>query len=112
MITKDDLDAAIAECNGQRKPNADTCIKLASYYTIKDRLYPSQDAPQIQPAYSYAPPPTAESVIDLDSGTEFSEALKGISPRDAWAKMDELVEALFALNPRLYQKLMRDLNAM
>ena len=112
MITKDDLDAAIAECYGQRNPNADTCAKLASYYTIKDKLYPEQSMPQIQPAYSYAPPPTAENVIELDSGTEFSDALKGIKPADAWAKMDELMEALFALNPPLYRRVMRDLNAM
>ena len=111
MITKEKLDEAIAECNGQRNPNADTCVKLASYYTIRNEMFP-QETPQIQPAYSYAPPPTAETTIELDSGTEFSEALKGINPRDAWAKMDELMEALYALNPPLYRRVMRDLDAM
>lgn len=35
MIKLEDLEEAIAECQGQRNPNADTCIKLAAFYTIK-----------------------------------------------------------------------------
>ena len=34
MITEQDLLEAIAECQGQRNPNANTCIKLAAYYII------------------------------------------------------------------------------
>ena len=37
MITEMDLQEAIAECQGKRNPNADTCIKLAAFYIIKAR---------------------------------------------------------------------------
>ena len=39
MITEKDLQEAIAECIGQRNPNANTAIKLAAFYTIKRELY-------------------------------------------------------------------------
>ena len=42
MITEKDLQEAIAECQGERSPNASTCIKLAAFYTIKEHLYPDQ----------------------------------------------------------------------
>ena len=40
MITEQDLRQAIAECQGERNPDARTCIKLAAYLTIKEHLYP------------------------------------------------------------------------
>ena len=46
MITENDLQEAIAECEGVRNPTANTCLKLAAFYTIKDKLYPE---PQIEP---------------------------------------------------------------
>ena len=53
MITLDDLEAAIAECEGERNPNANTCIKLAAYYTI---LNEKQGKP---PVYSYSAEPVS-----------------------------------------------------
>ena len=44
MITEKDLQDAIAECQGERKPNANTCIKLAAYFTIYDHLFPKEAA--------------------------------------------------------------------
>ena len=77
MITQEMLNEAIAECNGQRHPNADTCMKLASYFTIKNEMFPKEE-PMIQTGYSYAAPPvTGGNTIDYDSGTEFSEAVYG-----------------------------------
>ena len=44
MITEQDLQAAIAECEGVRNPTSNTCLKLAAYYTIKDKMYPNNNA--------------------------------------------------------------------
>ena len=38
MITERDLLEAIAECEGTPKPNANTCVKLAAYYTILNNM--------------------------------------------------------------------------
>lgn len=104
MITEKDLQEAIAECQGQRNPNANTCIKLAAYYTIQRELYGNNKPPVEIPVYSRAGPPVEqpEEYVDFDSGTEFSQAINNMSARDAWAIMDELMDVLQATNPRLY----------
>ena len=39
MITEKDLQEAIAEGQGQRNPNANTCIKLAAFLTIRKEMF-------------------------------------------------------------------------
>ena len=109
MITEQDLQEAIAECQGERNPNANTCIKLAAYYTIRDHQYPEKE---IVPAYSYAPPPDeVETMITYESDTEFGRAIKGRPAGEIWPIVDELVnEPLRMIHPRLYAAFMRKLN--
>ena len=56
MITEQDLREAIAECQGQRNPNANTCIKLAAYYTILQNMTEKKPDPDPAPMYSFAGP--------------------------------------------------------
>ena len=100
MITLADLDEAIAQCKGIPNPNANTCIKLAAYYTIRREL---------EPQYSYASEP-AENNIEYDSGTEFSDAIKGRPSSEIWPILDEAMAALSAVNPRLYAGIIRKLS--
>lgn len=84
-------------------------MMLAAFYTIQERLYPDREriAPQ---AVSYAPPPEqSENTITYNSGTEFSEAVARSrkKPDEVWAIMDELMETLHVINPRLYGGVMR-----
>ena len=108
MITEKDLQEAIAECQGQRNPNANTCIKLAAYYTIQRELYGEHNIPVETPVYSRAEPP-AEEYVDYTGDSEFSQVIDGMSARDAWAIMDELMDILQATNPRLYAGVIRKL---
>jgi hypothetical protein len=39
VIRIEDLDTAIAECQGRRNPDAKTCIMLAAFYTIKREMF-------------------------------------------------------------------------
>ena len=104
MITKSDLQEAIAECLGKRNPDASTCIKLAAYYTIMDNLYPEEDSQPIIQRYSFASEPVDK--VTLDSNSEFSRAIAGKNPGDIWVLMDDLMDALSVLNPRLYNSVM------
>lgn len=111
MITEKDLQEAIAECQGQRNPNANTCIKLAAFYIIQDHLYgkpPEDDYSTPLPAYSYAPPPEqVETIIDYQSDTEFSAAIDGRRADDVWPVMEELMEVLRRTNKPLYNAAIR-----
>lgn len=112
MITEHDLQEAIAECEGQRNPNANTCIKLAAFYTIKQHLFPDPDPespasfPQV---YSYAPAPQAG--VSYNGGSEFAQAVQALPADLAWEIMDELMSTLEVLNPKLYSSTMRKIRA-
>lgn len=111
MITKQDLQEAIAECLGQRDPNANTCIKLAAFYTIRKELFGESDPPVVEtlPVYSGAAGPAerVETHVDYTSDTEFARAVNGMDAHTAWSVVDELVDAVRVVNPRLYNGLMK-----
>lgn len=104
MIKKDELLEAIAECQGQRNPNAVTCYKLASYYTILDHITDKKE--ESVRSYSLAPPPTE---VYYESDTEFGQKVRNINLIEVMSVMDELMETLAVINPRLYNGVMRKL---
>lgn len=110
MITEYDLQEAIAECEGQRNPSANTCLKLAAFYIIRDRLYPAKEDKEERaqedyaPKYSYSGPK-----YDAISDTEFMQAITSLDAKDFLSIMDELMSTLKAIMPRLYDGVMRKL---
>ena len=105
MITEYDLQEAIAECEGQRNPTANTCLKLAAYYIIKDKMYPAEQEEVVMPKYSYA-----MSTDVVEPRSEFMEIVDGIDPSEYLAVMDELMSTVKALIPKLYDGVMRRLS--
>ena len=105
LIYEKDLREAIAECQGKRNPDANTCIKLAAYYTILQNMYPKEEPDFYQMASGSNPVP----VIEYDSGTEFSKAVNGRDPADVIPVMDELMTTLQVLHPRLYDGVLNKL---
>lgn len=115
MITRHDLDAAIAECVGERDPNASTCIKLAAFYTIRRELYPEADQRREadESGYSYAAPPRVETPIaHINSESEFAQTAEGLPLDDVWGIVDELMEATAVANPPLYRAVLRRLDEL
>ena len=113
MITREDLEQAICECQAEREPNSNTCIRLAAFLTIRNYLY-SDDLPRTEPPeqyYSYSAPPAVSretpDTVNIDSESDFAQAISGMNSNDAWALMDELMKTLQLLNPRLYDSVMR-----
>lgn len=107
MITRSDLDSAIAECQGKRNPDARTCIMLAAFYTIKREMF--GDAEKIQhPSQSFAPAPN-RNMIEIDSDSELARAINGRDLADVFPVLDELMDTLQILYPRLYDAVMMKL---
>lgn len=102
MITEKDLQEAIAECQGKRRPTASDCIKLAAFYTIRDHLYPDRF-----PDYSFGLP---ADVIEYEGKSDFANAVNGKKINDVLYIMDDLMNALQVLNPKLYEGVMRQLD--
>lgn len=111
MITEQDLQEAIAECQGERNPTSNTCMKLAAYFTIKDHVYGVQPQKQHDfedvPRYSYASEPT--NVIIDDGDTEFAMLVNGKRQEDVMPIINELLETIKVLHPRLYAGVIRKL---
>ena len=104
MITEQELHEAIAECQGQRNPNANTCIKLASFYTILDHMEEKPNYSEM-PNYSFAN--ETENTVKYQSGTEFADAVYGKDVDEIMGIMDELMSTLSVVNPPLYRSVMR-----
>lgn len=107
MITEHDLQEAIAECEGQRNPSSSTCIKLAAFYTIRDKMFPAeQEEVNVNvPRYSRSPSPST-------SDTEFMQKVKEVDQEKLLSVMDELMTTLQAIMPKLYDGVMRKLTYM
>ena len=102
MITEKDLQEAIAECQGQRNPNANTCIKLAAFYTIKRAMFGEEKEAE---HYSFAPAPY-QSTIEINSDSEFARAIDGRDQKDVWKVLDEMMDTIQMIHPRLYDAVM------
>ena len=108
MITEHDLNEAIAECQGIRNPDAKTCMMLAAFYTLQDKLFPKHNEKSIESVqYSYDAPPQTEKAIEYQSGSEFGSAIYGRDTNEILAVIDEAMDALMVLNPNLYKSIMR-----
>lgn len=114
MITEQDLQEAIAECHGERNPNASTCIKLAAFYTIKDHMFGREekpDEPLLLPQHSYSAG-VSTGTIRYDGQSEFAECIDGMSEEDVLGIMDELMTTLSIVQPRLYAGVMRKIKSL
>ena len=115
MITEQDLEEAIAECQGQRNPNANTCIKLAAFLTIQKELFgKSEQFETIEKSepiktYSFESADKAEKIVDYPVETEFGKLIDGQIAADVWDVMQELMDALKITNPKLYNFAVRKL---
>lgn len=85
MISKRELEQAIRECENA-KVSYSTCDKLATFYTLYDHLYPTEEVVEV---------PRIESKV--------LEIARGKDAVEVWALVDELIDAVQVLHPKLYQ---------
>ena len=104
VITKYDLEAAIAECQGRKNPDAKTCIMLAAFYTIRREMFGEEKNAE----HSYAPAPI-RNTIEIDSESEFAKAIDGRDQTEIMPVLDELMDTIRIIQPRLYDAVMMKL---
>ena len=107
MITEKEIEQAIKEC--LREPvTGNKRAVLADLIIIQDYLFgepmQAQDAPQPTPMQSYSAPPMeqVEIYVETNGDSEFLKVVDGRKAERAWKLMDELVEAVKILHPRMY----------
>lgn len=102
MITEQALKEAILECEGERNPNASTCIKLAAYYVIRNEMFGEK------PQYSYASAPVeSPELIPYFGDSDFAQAVQGRDMYEVLEILDDLMNTLQVVNPKLYESVLR-----
>ena len=95
MFTKDQLLDAIDEL--EMSPSTyQNAEKLATFYSLYDHLYVRKQPMNLVET-------TREVTIDRYGDSDFLQAIDGKKSEDVWMVMDELMQTLQVLNPRLYQ---------
>lgn len=108
MIYEKDLNESIARYQGETNPTIETCRKLAACFIVRREMFGDPE-PSVGQSFSFADKPAEKPTITYDSGTEFSEAIKGRDPAEIWPWADDLMTALMALYPRLYANALKAL---
>ena len=107
MITEKEVEQAIQECM-QEPVTGNKRAVLADLIIIQDYLFGeptrAQEAPHPMPMQSYSAPPMeqVENYIQTTGDSEFLRAVDGRKADNAWKLIDELVEAVKILHPRMY----------
>ena len=110
MITEKEISQAIEECMCEPVTGNKRAV-LADLIIIQDYLFGeptrAQEFPQPTPMQSYSAPPMeqVETYIEINGDSEFLKAVDGRKADKVWVLMDELVEAVKILHPRMYTTL-------
>lgn len=102
MIREDEVLDAIAECQGERNPDANTCRNLAAFYTILDHI---KKTPNIETSL---PEPTPR--LKYEGTSEFYDLIRHKDINEVLSVLDELMSTLQIINPRLYDGVMSKLS--
>lgn len=107
MIAEKEVEQAIQEC--MRDPiTGNKRAVLADLIIIQDYLFGeptrAQEVPQPMPMQSYSASPTeqVEIYVETNGDSEFLKAVNGRKAERVWPLINELVEAVKILHPRMY----------
>ena len=103
MLTKAELLRAIDELE-DAPPTFQNCQKMAVFYTLLNSVYGKQHTEQ---SFAEKKP---EEVIKRYGDSEFLQAIEGKNPVDVWQIVDETMETLEVLQPKLYDAVIRQLS--
>lgn len=77
--------------------------KLANLYTIRDRMDRKESQSLYEASYSAAPAVEKSSAVGDYGDSDFLRAVYGRDQQAAWSIMDDLMDTLHTVNPRVYE---------
>lgn len=115
MLNIREIEEEIAELKNAKNHTPSACMYLAALYSIHDHV--SDHAAQYEPiVYSQAASPLAAPVVsaklDIYGNSDFLRAVDGKESNEAWDVINELMDTLKVVNPRVYDDVMRKINAL
>lgn len=104
MITLEELNEAICECENDNRHTYDICIRLAALYTIRRQLYGDTETAVADSRGAHTP------TIGDYGDSDFLVLAKGKPLKKIMMIFDELMTALEITNTRLYDGVMRKID--
>lgn len=102
MFRKNELLDAIDELE-MSPATYQNCEKLATFYSLYDHLY-GDKRPMVETV--------RETVIDIHGDSDFLKAVEGADADRIFKILDELMESVKLLQPRLYEATMTELKEL
>lgn len=105
MLDLNEVERAIAELeSGDTKFSV--CAKLADLYAVRDHMR------EDRAYYSMAPAPQIAETLDAYGSSDFLKAVSGKEAASAWAIIDDLMDTLRVVNPKVYDGVMRKIRSL
>lgn len=112
MLDRKEIDIEIARLE-YGESSYPAYAKLANLYTIRDRMDRQERPMAYETSYSATPAVTEEhSVIDDYGDSDFLRTVYGKEQGAVWSIMDDLMDTLHTVNPRVYEGVMRKIRAV
>ncbi len=107
MVTKEELQEGIRLCQ-IGEPTPEKMIRLGAYYTVMEHLF-GEDTPEKITSYSMAPAPQEPKPgpIDTSGNSDFLWSVRGKNTASIMNIMDELMDTMKVIQPRIYDSVMR-----
>lgn len=113
MIDEKQINEAIAYYSGKLDPSRGDAVVLAACYSLRDHLCPTTSNTAFGHSYAAGQPDKSNAVnggnttVGDYGNSEFLQTVKGKRPENVWAVVDELMQTLSVVNPRVYNSVMR-----
>ena len=101
MLNRRELLNAINECESAND-NFQNCQKLATLYILYDHLYADRAEPEVERIQM--------QIVQTDKDSDFMSAINGKQVESVLDLVDELMQTIKILHPRLYDSALRKAN--
>lgn len=86
--------------------------KLADLYTIRNQMDRAESSEPSSYELAYSAAPAVNPALPMDGESDFLRAVSGRDPAGVWAIMDDLMDTLHTVNPRVYAGVMRQIRGL
>ena len=112
MLNLQEIDEAIAELESG-KTTYSACAKLADLYAVREHIMQEMNQNDTMPVYARGYSSAAMPVARIEDSlgeygdSDFLITIAGKAPASAWKIIDELMDTLKIIQPRIYDTVMR-----
>lgn len=108
MYSREELVDAINQLLESSHHSIQNCEKLAAVYTVLDHISPDAQ-PHVNSFSSYE---VKQDIIGVYGDSKFLQAIAGKDTQAVWKIMNEMMDAISVLNPKLHKAVLSRLSSL